>query len=60
MIKLVIRMDKNKFELEEKLKTQDGKNRLTDVVDIEGMFKLIESIPSKKCRTNKIMVSTFR
>ena len=30
-----------------KLKTQDGKYRLTDVVDIEGMFRIIESIPSK-------------
>lgn len=31
-----------------KLKAQDGKMRLTDVVDIEGMFRIIESIPSKK------------
>lgn len=30
-----------------KLKSQDGKYRLTDVVDIEGMFRIIESIPSK-------------
>ena len=30
-----------------KLKAQDGKYRLTDVVDIEGMFRIIESIPSK-------------
>lgn len=30
-----------------KLKVQDGKYRLTDVVDIEGMFRIIESIPSK-------------
>ena len=29
------------------LKDQDGKYRLTDVVDIEGMFRIIESIPSK-------------
>ena len=29
-----------------KLKAQDGKYRLTDVVDIEGMFRIIESIPS--------------
>ena len=30
-----------------KLKANDGKYRLTDVVDIEGMFRIIESIPSK-------------
>ena len=30
-----------------KLKAKDGKYRLTDVVDIEGMFRIIESIPSK-------------
>ena len=30
-----------------KLKAQDGKYRLTDVVDIEGMFRIIESIPSR-------------
>ncbi len=36
-----------------KLKTQDGKYRLTDVVDIEGMFRLIESIPSKNAEPIK-------
>lgn len=30
-----------------KLKSQDGKYRMTDVCDIEGMFRIIESIPSK-------------
>ena len=30
-----------------KLKAKDGKYRMTDVVDIEGMFRIIESIPSK-------------
>ena len=30
-----------------KLKAQDGKYRLTDVVDIEGMFRIVESVPSK-------------
>ena len=30
-----------------KLKANDGKYRLTDVTDIEGMFRIIESIPSK-------------
>ena len=28
-----------------KLLARDGKYRMTDVVDIEGMFRLIESIP---------------
>ena len=31
-----------------KMLAKDGKNRLTDVVDLEGMFRIIESIPSKK------------
>jgi hypothetical protein len=36
-----------------KLKAQDGKYRLTDVVDIEGMFRIIESIPSKNAEPVK-------
>lgn len=36
-----------------KLKASDGKMRLTDVVDIEGMFRVIESIPSKKAEPIK-------
>ena len=36
-----------------KLKAQDGKNRMTDVVDIEGMFRIIESIPSKNAEPIK-------
>ena len=36
-----------------KLIAPDGKLRLTDVVDIEGMFRLIESIPSKKAEPIK-------
>ena len=36
-----------------KLKAQDGKYRLTDVVDIEGMFRIIESIPSKNAKPIK-------
>ena len=36
-----------------KLEAQDGKKRLTDVVDIENMFRLIESIPSKKAEPIK-------
>ena len=36
-----------------KLKASDGKYRLTDVVDVEGMFRLIESIPSKNAEPIK-------
>mgnify|MGYP004508534297 FL=1 len=36
-----------------KLKASDGKYRLTDVVDIEGMFRIIESIPSKNAEPIK-------
>ncbi len=36
-----------------KLKASDGKYRMTDVVDIEGMFRLIESIPSKNAEPIK-------
>ncbi len=37
-----------------KLKAPDGKMRLTDVVDIEGVFRIIESIPSKKAEPIKL------
>lgn len=36
-----------------KLKAQDGKYRMTDVVNIEGMFRIIESIPSKNAEPIK-------
>ena len=36
-----------------KLKSQDNKYRLTDVTDIEGMFRIIESIPSKNAEPIK-------
>ena len=36
-----------------KLKAQDDKYRMTDVVDIENMFRLIESIPSKNAEPIK-------
>ncbi len=36
-----------------KLIASDGKMRLTDVVDLEGMFRIIESIPSKKAEPIK-------
>ena len=49
---------KDGFELSEKigqlkLKSQDGKYRMTDVCDIEGMFRIIESIPSKNAEPIK-------
>ena len=40
-----------------KLLAKDGKMRLTDVVDIEGMFRLIESIPSKKAEPIKLWLA---
>jgi len=40
-----------------KLKASDGKMRLTDVVDLEGMFRIIESIPSKKAEPIKLWLA---
>ena len=40
-----------------KMTAKDGKMRLTDVVDIEGMFRLIESIPSKKAEPIKLWLA---
>ena len=40
-----------------KLKAKDGKYRLTDVVDIEGMFRIIESVPSKNAEPIKIWLA---
>ena len=36
-----------------KLKSSDGKYYNTDVVDIEGMFRIIESVPSKNAEPIK-------
>lgn len=36
-----------------KLKSQDGKYRMTDLCDIEGMFRIIESVPSKNAEPIK-------
>ena len=36
-----------------KLKSSDGKYYNTDVVDVEGMFRIIESIPSKNAESIK-------
>ena len=40
-----------------KLKAQDGKYRSTDVVDIEGMFRIIESIPSPNAEPLKLWLA---
>ncbi len=40
-----------------KMESQDGKSRLTDVVDIEGMFRLIESVPSKNAEPVKLWLA---
>ena len=40
-----------------KLKAQDRKYRMTDVVDIEGMFRIIESIPSKNAEPIKMWLA---
>ena len=40
-----------------KLKSSDAKYYMTDVVDIEGMFRLIESIPSKKAEPIKLWLA---
>ena len=40
-----------------KLKAQDGKYRLTDVCDIEEMFRIIESIPSKNAEPIKLWLA---
>jgi hypothetical protein len=40
-----------------KLKTPDGKMRLTDVVDTEQIFRIIQSIPSKKAEPFKLWLA---
>ena len=40
-----------------KLRAQDGKYRLTDVVDIEGIFRIIESVPSKNAEPIKVWLA---
>ncbi len=36
-----------------KLPAADGKKRMTDVADLEGIFRIIQSIPSKKAEPVK-------
>ena len=40
-----------------KMKAQDGKMRLTDVLDTEGIFRLIQSIPSPKAEPFKLWLA---
>jgi len=40
-----------------KLKAPDGKMRLTDVVDTEQVFRIIQSIPSKKAEPFKLWLA---
>ena len=40
-----------------KLKSSDGKYYNTDVVDIEGMFRIIESVPSKNAEPIKLWLA---
>jgi hypothetical protein len=40
-----------------KMKAIDGKMRLTDVADIETIFRLIQSIPSKKSEPIKLWLA---
>lgn len=40
-----------------KMEAPDGKMRLTDVVDVEQLFRLIQSIPSKKAEPFKLWLA---
>ena len=40
-----------------KMKSQDGKMRLTDTLDTEGIFRLIESVPSPKAEPFKLWLA---
>ena len=42
-----------------KMKAQDGKFRQTDVLDTEGIFRLIESIPSPKAEPLKLWLASL-
>ena len=42
-----------------KMKAQDGKMRLTDTLDTEGIFRLIESIPSPKAEPFKVWLASL-
>jgi hypothetical protein len=42
-----------------KLRSKDGKNRVTDTLDIKGIFRLIESIPSPKAEPFKLWLANL-
>ncbi len=42
-----------------KMKAKDGKNYLTDTLDTKGIFRLIESIPSKKAEPFKLWLANL-
>lgn len=42
-----------------KMKAQDGKMRKTDTLDTEGIFRLIESVPSSKAEPFKIWLASL-
>ena len=42
-----------------KMKAADGKMRLTDVADMQGIFRIIQSIPSPKAEPFKLWLAVF-
>ena len=42
-----------------KLRSKDGKNRVTDTIDTKGIFRLIESIPSPKAEPFKLWLANL-
>lgn len=42
-----------------KLKAKDGKMRETDTLDTEGIFRLIESVPSSKVEPFKMWLASL-
>ena len=42
-----------------KMKALDGKNRQTDTLDTEGIFRLIESVPSPKAEPFKMWLASL-
>ena len=42
-----------------KMKAKDGKLRETDVLDTEGIFRLIESVPSPKAEPFKMWLASL-
>ena len=39
-------------EVKRKLKEPDGKQRETDVADMQGVFRIIQSVTSQKVKSN--------